>query len=420
MFELTVILKQPKQKSRIGAAKGRDSMASALAGLVPLSFLLLLVGCASRPLYPLPGKRYDASKKPLQTFRPYNLAHRGSNGEFPEETAAAYMRAIEEGADFIEGDVLASKDGVLIMQHDVTLDDTTDIAEHKEFANRKRTCNVQGTNTTGFFHFDFTLEELKSLGVKQRYPFRDQQYNGKFPIITFKEFISIALDAPRVVGIYPEIKNPAMVNQYVKWPGGKKFEDKFVETLHKYGYRGEYMSKQWLKQPAFIQSFAPTSLIYVSNLTDLPKVFLIDDITIPTQDTNQSYWEVTSDKYLNFIKNYVMGIGPWKDTIVYVSENYLQPPTDLVARAHALNLQVHPYTYRNENQFLHFNFSQDPYKEYDYWINTIGVDGLFTDFTGSLHQYQEWTTPSPSGEKSATKLLDKIGSMISKYRNPQT
>ncbi|XP_027121488.1 glycerophosphodiester phosphodiesterase GDPD6-like isoform X4 [Coffea arabica] len=347
MFELTVILKQPKQKSRIGAAKGRDSMASALAGLVPLSFLLLLVGCASRPLYPLPGKRYDASKKPLQTFRPYNLAHRGSNGEFPEETAAAYMRAIEEGADFIEGDVLASKDGVLIMQHDVTLDDTTDIAEHKEFANRKRTCNVQGTNTTGFFHFDFTLEELKSLGVKQRYPFRDQQYNGKFPIITFKEFISIALDAPRVVGIYPEIKNPAMVNQY-------------------------------------------------------------------------SYWEVTSDKYLNFIKNYVMGIGPWKDTIVYVSENYLQPPTDLVARAHALNLQVHPYTYRNENQFLHFNFSQDPYKEYDYWINTIGVDGLFTDFTGSLHQYQEWTTPSPSGEKSATKLLDKIGSMISKYRNPQT
>ena len=75
--------------------------------------------------------------------------------------------------------------------------------------------------------------------------------------------------------------------QQVKWPGGKKFEDKFVETLHKYGYRGEYMSKQWLKQPAFIQSFAPTSLIYVSNLTDLPKVFLIDDITIPTQDTNQ-------------------------------------------------------------------------------------------------------------------------------------
>ncbi|XP_060169465.1 glycerophosphodiester phosphodiesterase GDPD6-like [Lycium barbarum] len=384
--------------------------------VVPYIFLLLLVGCSARPLYPLPSRRNDRNKQPLQTFRAYNIAHRGSNGEIPEETAAAYMRAIEEGADFIETDILASKDGALICFHDCILDDTTDIANHKEFADRKRTYDVQGVNTTGYFLVDFTLEELKLLHVKQRYPFRDQQYNGEFSIITFEEFISIALDSHRVVGIYPEIKNPVLINQHVKWPGGKKFEDKFVETLKKYGYKGSYMSKQWLKQPAFIQSFAPTSLVYISNQTDLPKIFLIDDTTTPTQDTNQSYWEITSDGYLDYIKEYVVGIGPWKDTIVPVSSNYLETPSDLVARAHARNLQVHPYTFRNENKFLHFNFSEDPYNEYDYWINEIGVDGLFTDFTGSLHQYQEWTNPFASGEKEATRLLHKIELMLSRFK----
>ncbi|KAA8542554.1 hypothetical protein F0562_023706 [Nyssa sinensis] len=383
--------------------------------VVPFIFLLLLVGCSARPFYPLPSKTDNKYRQPLQTSRPYNIAHRGSNGELPEETAAAYMRAIEEGADFIETDILASKDGHLICFHDVTLDNTTDIAEHKEFANRKRTYEVQGANTTGYFTVDFTLKELKSLRVKQRYPFRDQQYNGKFPIITFEEYISIALDATRVVGIYPEIKNPVFINQHVKWPGGKRFEDKFVETLKKYGYKGSYLSKDWFKQPAFIQSFAPTSLIYISNQTDLPKIFLIDDVTVPTQDTDQSYWEITSDGYLDFIKEYVVGIGPWKDTVVPVINNYLQTPTDLVAKAHTHNLQVHPYTYRNENQFLHLNFNQDPYIEYNYWIRKIGVDGLFTDFTGSFHKYQEWTSPLTPGDEDASELLHKIASMISKY-----
>ncbi|XP_075659306.1 glycerophosphodiester phosphodiesterase GDPD6-like [Castanea sativa] len=358
--------------------------------LVPFIILLTIGCCVGRPL---PSKLADSTKQPLQTSRPYNIAHRGSNGEFPEETAAAYMRAIEEGADFIETDILATKDGVLICSHDVTLGDRTNIANFSQFADRKRTCEVQYVNMTDWFVVDFTLEELKLLGVNQRFSFRDQQYNGKFPIITFEEYISIALDAKRVVGIYPEIKNPVFINQRVKWSDGKKFEDKFVETLKKYGYKGSYGSKEWLKQPAFIQSFAPSSLTYVANLTDLPKVFLIDDVTIRTEDTNQTYYELTSDSYLDFIKNYVIGIGPWKDTVVTTKNNYLDEVTDLVAKAHARGLQVHPYTFRNENSFLHFDFHQDPYVEYDYWINKIGVDGLFTDFTGSLHNFQEKTSP---------------------------
>jgi len=259
---------------------------------------------------------------------------------------------------------------------------------------------------------DFTLKELKSLRVKQRFSFRDQRYNGKYQIITFEEYILIALYADRIVGIYPEIKNPVFINQHVKWSNGKKFEDKFVETLLRYGYKGAYMSEDWLRQPLFIQSFAPTSLIYVSNMTNSPKVLLIDDTNTPTQDTNQSYYEITSNAYLAFIRNYVIGIGPWKDTIVPPKDNYLGQPTDLVARAHALNLQVHPYTFRNENSYLHFNFHQDPYVEYEYWLNEIGVDGLFTDFTGSLHKYQEWTKPYPKKQKKAEALLHEIGTML--------
>ncbi|KAE8782851.1 Glycerophosphoryl diester phosphodiesterase [Hordeum vulgare] len=189
----------------------------------------------------------------------------------------------------------------------------------------------------------------------------------------------------------------------VKWSRGKKFEDKFVETLLKYGYKGEYMSKDWLKKPLFIQSFAPTSLIYISNMTNAPKLLLIYPTTVPTEDTNHvrsaSYYEITSNGYLAFIRKYVIGIGPWKDRIIPPNNNHLGPATDLVARAHALNLQVHPYTFRNENSFLHFNFHQDPYAEYEYWLREIGVDALFTDFTGSLHKYQEWTAPHQRKEK---------------------
>ncbi|KAF2605934.1 hypothetical protein F2Q68_00045559 [Brassica cretica] len=359
----------------------------------PLIWLSLLTVCAGRTPYPLPGKRAKGDMLPIQTSRPYNIAHRGSNGEIPEETAAAYLRAIEEGTDFIETDILSSKDGVLICFHDVILDETANIASHKMFADRKRTYEVQGFNITGFFTFDFTLKELKKLRTKQRYSFRDQQYNGKYPIITFEEFITIARDAPRVVSIYPEIKNPVLINQHVKWPGGKRFEDKVVETLKKYGYGGSYLSKKWLKRPLFIQSFAPSSLVYISNLIDSPKVLLIDDVTVLTEDTNQTYAEITSDVYFNYIKQYVVGIGPWKDTVV----------------------PVHPYTYRNENEFLHLNFSQDPYKEYEYWINEIGVDGLFNDFTGSLHNYQEWTSPLSETSKSPRQLLSQIASLVLPY-----
>ncbi|KAG0622915.1 hypothetical protein M758_3G133500 [Ceratodon purpureus] len=333
-------------------------------------------------------------RQPLQTQRPFNIAHRGSNGEIPEETAEAYVRAIAEGADFIESDITATKDGKLICFHDLVLDFVTDVADHAEFADRIRTYEAEGETVTGYFSVDFTLEELKTLRARQRFAFRDKSYNDKFQIVTFEEFISIALNSERIVGIYPEIKSPVFVNKHVKWPDGKTHEDIFVETLLKFGYGGKYLSKEWKDKPLFIQSFAPTSLIHASNLTDSPLILLLDNATSVTQDTNQTYAEITSDEYLKFISKYIVGLGPWKDTVVPPDvNNYLSAPTDLVARAHALNLQVHPYTFRNEYEYLHFDFHQDPYQEYSYWIHNVSVDGLFTDFVGTLHLYQQWTSP---------------------------
>jgi glycerophosphoryl diester phosphodiesterase len=130
----------------------------------------------------------------------------------------------------------------------------------------------------------------------------------------------------------------------------------------------------------------------------------------------QSYHEITSDAYLAFIGSYVVGIGPWKDTLVPPdpTDNRLGRPADLVARAHALRLQVHPYTFRNENQYLHFDFRQDPYAEYAYWLDEVAVDGLFTDFTGSLHKYQEWTRPYRKEQEktSPEALLREIAGML--------
>ncbi|MCO5585839.1 hypothetical protein L7F22_039772 [Adiantum nelumboides] len=248
-------------------------------------------------------------RQPIQTVRAFNVAHRGANGELPEETAPAYLRAIEEGADFIETDILSTKDGVLICFHDVTLDDTTDVADHPEFADQIATYDVQGVNTTGWFSIDFTWQELQTLRTRQRFSFRESAYNDRYPIIRFEEYIEIALNASRIVGIYPEMKNPVFINEHVTWPDGKKYEDVFVDTLLKYGYQGEFLSEQWNAKPIFIQSFAPTSLIYVSNLTNSPKIFLIDDVDIPTQDTNQSFWEITSEAYLEYMKEYVVGLG---------------------------------------------------------------------------------------------------------------
>ncbi|KAH6559451.1 hypothetical protein KP509_1Z008600 [Ceratopteris richardii] len=145
------------------------------------SHLVVLLSCFLLTVFAKNQPR--RTSKPIQNVRAFNIAHRGANGELPEETAPAYRRAIEEGADFIETDILATKDGVLICFHDVTLNETTNVADYPEFSDRISTYEVQGSNITGWFSVDFTWGELKKLRTRQRYNFRDAAHNGIFPII---------------------------------------------------------------------------------------------------------------------------------------------------------------------------------------------------------------------------------------------
>ncbi|GAQ81601.1 glycerophosphoryl diester phosphodiesterase [Klebsormidium nitens] len=379
---------------------------SVVACLLLASTLTSALNIPTSPKYPPVVPRQSPFVKPivgagLQSERPYNVAHRGACNIYPEETEPSYLAAIDLGADFIEGDVEATKDGVLVMCHDIELSLLTDVANRTEFASKRKTYNNivggDGVNT-GWFIVDFTFEELSTLRVKQRFPTtRDKSFDGQFPIITFEKYIQIALAAPRIVGIYPEIKSPVFINQYVQFPGGKSFEQAVVEMLQKYGYQGKYKSADWYAKPVFIQAFAPTSLQRAAQYTDLPLVFLYDSFTARTQDTNQTFASLATDESMAmFASMGVVGLGPAKGSLMPVNTTtnyYVGAPIDFVTRAHKYNMEVHPYTFRADSNFLAYDLHGDFLNELLYFDKVIGVDGYFTDHTENAYKYLEWTHP---------------------------
>ena len=169
----------------------------------------------------------DDERRPA---RPLVIGHRGASGYLPEHTLAAYQLAILRGADFIEPDLVSSKDGVLIARHEINIKDTTDVANHPEFASRFKTKTIDGTPESGWFADDFTLAEMKTLRAKQRLGFRPQQFNGLYQVPTFDEVIALAqwwserLD--RVIGVYPETKHPTYHQR-----AGLPLERKLVQAL---------------------------------------------------------------------------------------------------------------------------------------------------------------------------------------------
>ncbi|GAQ83190.1 glycerophosphoryl diester phosphodiesterase [Klebsormidium nitens] len=388
----------------------------ALPGLLLFSLALVLVGVVSaqHPLntpnpsikYPTQPPRQNPFIKPpgagygIQTQRPYNIAHRGANNVYPEESEQAYKLAIDLGADFIESDIQATKDGVLVCFHDIGLNLTTDVSTRPEFASKLTTYNDitggDGTNTDWFL-VDFTYDELKTLKLKQRFPYRDQSFNGQFSIITFERYIQIAQEANRVVGIYPEIKSPRFNKAHVQFPGGKSFEQAVVDLLNQYGYGGPYLTDRWLAKPLFIQCFAYTSLLEAKKYTDSPLVFLYDSLDARTQDTNETYASLSTDAAFDMLKSIgVVGLGPYKANIqpINTTTNYYSgKPNDFVTRAHNKGFEVHPYTYRADTPQLVFDLHGNFFNEFIYFDKVIGVDGFFTDFTESAFQYLEWTHP---------------------------
>lgn len=306
--------------------------------------------------------------------RPLNIAHRGSSGTFPEHTIEAYRQAIKDGADFIECDVCVTKDLKLVCRHESWLNDTTNIWENATLRLKQNTYHIQsplnglGKTITDVFTVDLTLEELRSIRARQRYSFRDPNFDDKFQIPTLEEFIQVAKSARRPIGIYPEAKDPQWVNSLdILQQAKTTFEDLLVDVLHRNGYLTR-------KSPCYIQSFSEDSIRAMSTKTKLPLIMLMGTPLPVPEDELEALSEIC------------YGIGVHKYMIQPVINNILQDPTDLVANAHKYNLKVHGYTFKNEDEYLAWNFTQDPYNEYETYFNTQ-IDGYFTDFPSTLKRF---------------------------------
>jgi len=287
----------------------------------------------------------------LAADRPLVIGHRGASGYMPEHTEGSYVRAIDQGADYVEPDLVITKDGVLIVRHEPVLNDTTDVAE--KFPARKTTKTIEGYKIDGWFAEDFTLAEIKTLRAKERLPFRNHGNDGKFQVLTFDEVLALrarkSKETGREIGIYPETKHPAYFVGI-----GLPLEERVVAALKKAGLNRP-------GAPVFLQSFEPESLKKLKTLSPLPRIQLLGGA-------------VPDDAALVQIASYATGIGPAKNMIV----DKTGTPNDLVARAHKLGLTVHPYTFRPEPQFLPAPYGGKPEAEYCQFAG-LGVDGVFTD-----------------------------------------
>jgi len=296
--------------------------------------------------------------------QPIVIAHRGASGERPEHTIAAYTRAIEVGADFIEPDLVMTKDGILIARHENEISGTTDIADHPEFANRKTTKTIDGQSVTGWFTEDFTLAELKTLWARERLPQlrpANLAWNRE-RIATLGEILALVKAAKRRVGLYPETKHPSYFASI-----GLPLERPLVRALARAGYTRA-------TDPVFIQSFESGNLKTLHTITRLRLVQLID----------ADGAAMVTRAGLSAIAGYAQGIGPNKALVINGTT-----PTALIRDAHAAGLLVHPWTFRAENMFLppQFQRGDDPKAHGDLRgeiraVLAAGVDGVFSDFPG--------------------------------------
>ncbi len=305
------------------------------------------------------------------------IAHRGASGERPEHTLASYERAIDQGADYVEPDLVVTGDGVLVARHENEISGTTDVAEHPEFAGRKATKTIDGQQVAGWFVEDFTLAELRTLRAEERLPQirpANARFDGLFAIPTLAEVIALVrakeAETGRRIGIYPELKHPSFMQQH-----GHDVVALLVAQLHAAGYRSA-------DEPLFIQCFEVAPLVRLDRLTELRLIQLVSAEGGPADKPGTTYAAMLAPAALPRIADYADGIGAEMSLI-------LEPdgaPTGLVPAAHDAGLQVHVWTLRRENAFLPpaLRRGADPAAAGDYaalWelLATAGVDGVFTD-----------------------------------------
>ena len=268
----------------------------------------------------------------------------------------------------IECDLSVTKDLELVCLHDTYLMDTTNVADVFS-EDRMSTYFIDGAFRTDYFSIDFTLEEMKTIKMRQNLDYRDQSYNDIFPIVSFDEYIDIAQNASRPIGIYPEPKDSVWVNNLdIIQNANTSFEKLVVDAVHARGYMND-------TDPCFLQSFSVEGAAKMAEMTSLPVVVL------------QGSGSVVSDNELEYFATFAYGIGVNKNVIVELdSDNRISEVTDLIDRAHSFGLRVHPYTARNEYHYLAYDYEQDPYLEYHHLIS-LGADGLFSDFPGTFKRY---------------------------------
>jgi glycerophosphoryl diester phosphodiesterase len=323
-----------------------------------------------------------------QAAKPLIFGHRGAAGYRPEHTLASYELAARMGADYIEPDLVTTKDGVLVARHEPEIGGTTDVADHPEFAGRKTTKNLDGTPTTGWFTEDFTLSELKTLRAKERIPDvrqRNTIYNGKYQIPTFQEVIDLSKrlskELHREIGIVPEIKHSTYFRSQ-----GKPIEPTFVSMLNRNG----------LNRPdakVALQSFEVGNLVALRRELRIQFVQLTSATGAPfdfiASGDKRTYADIVSPAGLRDVARYAQWIGPDKNQVIpRNAAGFLQPPTSLVADAHKAGVKVVPYTFRAENTFLPADFRSsanpndygDIFSEFAKYF-AAGVDGVFTDNT---------------------------------------
>ena len=289
---------------------------------------------------------------------PLIIAHRGASGYRPEHTLEGYRLAVEMGADFIEPDLVSTKDGVLIARHENEIGGTTDAAE--KYPDRRRTKTVDGRQVTGWFTEDFTAAEIGTLRARERLPFRSHAYDGQFHVPTFAEIVDLAqrlgAETGRPIGVYPETKHPSYFRHL-----GLPLEERLVAALDRAGWNSR-------SSPVFIQSFEPESLERLRKLTAARLIQLVEAGT------------TLDDERLRVIAAYANGIGPEKSLVIPTRPDGLPgEPTDLIARAHAAGLLVHVWTLRADKEFLPAEYRGHPEAEFERF-RQAGVDGVFTDF----------------------------------------
>jgi glycerophosphoryl diester phosphodiesterase len=389
---------QSKQRREVALDDGLRGCAFQLARRARRSlssFFLLLALMAAAPALADFGDR-DFPK-------PLVIGHRGAHGYLPAHTLEGYALAIELGADFIEPDLVATKDGYLIARHEPNLIATTDVSARPEFANRKRKAIIDGAEDEGWFASDFTLKEIKTLRAVQDFAERPQEFNGLFEIPTFEEVIALAKrkakEKNRPIGVYPETKHPTYHKAL-----GLALEARLVKILK---------AEDWdhHDSPVFIQSFEQSNLKELRKLTRNKLVQLVDANDVNPDGTldyrapfdrpydwtaskdpkllSRTFAFFATDEGLKEIKSYADGIGPWKRYIVSTvaaalpgpgeASLKLLPPNNLIERVHKAGLFVHTWTFRNEQRRLVSDYAGNPINEYLQFYD-LGIDGVFSDF----------------------------------------